>query len=104
MVNLLRTKQKRGFGSRKKTDKLLKKHAKKRALARYHIELNNEEIADINKQIMGKQARLKQIFSINRSLWAVTLPNGEQAYTIFDKKRKTVVTFLTEEMVAYRHY
>jgi hypothetical protein len=83
----------------RKTAEHLQKHAQKRALTRYQIDLNQEEISRINNQIADRRAFLLEKYSLNRSLWQVILPNGRPAFVVYDKKRSSIVTFLTEQMV-----
>ena len=83
----------------KKTAEHLQKHAQKRALTRYQIDLTQEEISRINNQITSERAFRLQKYSTNRSLWQIILPNGKPAFVVYDKKRSSIVTFLTEQMV-----
>lgn len=83
----------------KKTATHLQKHAQKRALTRYRIDLTFDDIGQLNKQITDGKAFRLEPYSNNRSLWQIILPNSKPAFVVYDKKRGSIVTFLEEQMV-----
>lgn len=74
----------------------LRVHAKRRAAQRYGIMLNRAQLNELVKQIWRGEATLVHKVSVNRSIWIVRLPDSRPARIVFDKKRRSIVTFLPD--------
>ncbi len=90
---------------RKKKKKLTKAqcqhiHAKARAKARYEIWFNNDLKTKFVKWIQTGDVNSKYIRSdsIRISIWAVKY-NNKWIPVVYDKKRKSIVTFLPPEVL-----
>lgn len=78
-------------------------HAKKRALERYGLDLSNNDLFEIIKNIKSGYAEHIQK-QTNRLKLYKTLVKQTDVYVVYDKSRKTVVTFLTKEMAENNYY
>ncbi len=74
-----------------------KLHAKKRLLERYGIAGDNLFFGECLRQINDGEAKLLERQSNRVWLYKVVV-DDLVVYAIFDAKRQTIVTFLTEEM------
>lgn len=74
----------------------LNKHAKKRAEERFHVKLNREDLYNLSSAIRNNSGvKFEKSISNRVTAWKVTVPKSdEQALALYDKKRKTVITFL----------
>jgi hypothetical protein len=77
-------------------------HAKKRALERFDISLTTADLDKVvqtiqegNAAFITKQSHRISVFSI--------LINEKKMNVVYDKVRKTIVTFLTDDMIATFH-
>jgi hypothetical protein len=68
-------------------------------MERYNVRLSKHHLRAIVQAIRTGKAEKLYKQSNNRSVWRVVL-HDVVLYPIFDKKRRTVVTFLDEEMLA----
>ncbi len=74
-------------------------HAKDRALTRFNIHLSSEDYIDIIKDIQAGKTTCVEKQSNRISLHYVTLPDGQEVIAVYDKTRKTIVTFMPEEYI-----
>lgn len=76
-------------------------HAQRRAKQRYGVELSTRQIKEMARLIRASsdEAELIAKQSLSRKLYRVRY-EGNTYNVIYDKKRSTVVTFLTDVMVA----
>ena len=73
-------------------------HARKRAEERFGLSLSSADTRFIIEMIQSGEARHIEKQSNRLSVFAV--PYGIRTlFAVYDRQRKTVVTFLTEEMV-----
>lgn len=74
------------------------RHAQKRALERYGIELNKDRYMQLCKQVQENQGKYLGKQSLRLSVWRIETQNtaGEQisSVVIYDKSRHRIVTFL----------
>lgn len=89
MRNLLRylRKQKK---DKAKTQRI---HARKRALQRYNIDINRNDIEEIIKKINSGEAKFIEKQSLRVSIWFVEI-KGKKVKVVYDKLRKTIASFL----------
>lgn len=73
-----------------------KRHAKRRALQRFGIELTDEKRQNILNQINSGKSRLVRRQSHRVAIHEVTL-DGVLIHVVYDKHRKEVVTLLPPE-------
>lgn len=73
------------------------KHAKRRAVQRFDISLSQDDIQEMIREIQNSQARFVLKQSHRVSLFEVTA-KGKQLIAVYDRQRKTIVTFLTKDM------
>ena len=74
-------------------------HAKQRCFERYGESINRDDLDEIAKMILSKdavRARLVEKQSMRVSIWIVLFRNKEMK-VVYDKKRGTVVSFLPME-------
>lgn len=74
------------------------RHARLRALQRYNVELMDSDIRTIVAMIQDGRARPIERQSRRLTMFCVRY-RSVQMYPIFDRTRKTIVTFLTTQMV-----
>lgn len=69
-------------------------HAKKRAWQRLRLSLNRADLEAVCAAIRASPPRAKFVLrtSKNRTRWEIDI-KGRRAIVVYDKKRKTVVTF-----------
>lgn len=74
-------------------------HAKKRLNQRYKKTLNKHErrylisLIESNKTLLIKKEKY-------RTTHQIVLKNGEEYYVVYDSHLRTIITFLTKEMVS----
>lgn len=68
-------------------------HAKKRAKERYGVDFTTSDLKNLIDKIQNRKALLIEKQSLRLSVFKVDI-----YYVVYDKKRKEIVTFLTEEM------
>lgn len=73
-------------------------HAKKRAWERFGLSLNNDNINDIVKVIQKNEAKFIDRESLRVSRWLLDV-SGVTVVAVYDKTRKTIITFLSPEML-----
>lgn len=81
---------------KKKKARAQKNHAKYRLSTRFGIDLNGQEYDDLVRLISGNKAEFVLRQSNRVSHWRVTV-KGQTMIAVYDKIRKTVVTFLHED-------
>lgn len=75
----------------------LNKHAKKRAVERFGVKLNRDDIFNLVSKIRAntKEVTFVKTLTNRVTAWKVDLPgNNEQAIALYDKNRKAIITFL----------
>lgn len=77
-------------------------HARRRAIERLGLKLGPEDLERVAKFIQSGKAEFIERKSQRVSLHGVSL-NGIDCVAVYDKFRKTVVTFLSREMVSKEH-
>lgn len=70
-----------------------RKHAKRRALERYDLALNRDDLRAWVKQIQEGQARKLEQQSLRVGKYVIT-HQGQEVVVIYDRHRKTIVTCL----------
>lgn len=75
-------------------------HARKRALQRFDVQLNRHQLQALVTQIQNGFATLVERQSLRVSVWRITLEDGRRPHVVYDKQRKTIVTFLPEDDAA----
>ena len=75
-------------------------HAKKRALERYDLELTRTDMEAMVKQIMDNEVDTFYRSSTNRNTLHKVTWEGRTLIVVYDKDRKTIVTFLPEDAEA----
>ena len=78
------------FLNKKAAQKL---HAKKRARQRFNVEINKKDYNEIIKGIQSGKFPFVKSLSNRLSVFKITLNNTE-ANVLYDKSRKTLVTFM----------
>jgi hypothetical protein len=73
-----------------------RRHAKRRAAERYGLELNRHDMRTLVEQIQHGDAEFIERQSLRVSVWWVTV-GGKRCRVVYDRLRKTIVTFLPEE-------
>lgn len=73
--------------------KAQQRHARRRASERLGVRLSKHDIAEICKQITSGKARLIEKQSNRVSVFEVMVA-GQQTHAVYDRQRKTIVTFL----------
>lgn len=68
-------------------------HAKQRALERYDLDLNRQDLEEIIKKIHLNKASFIKRQSFRVTVWKVTYKEKE-LITVYDKHRQTIATFL----------
>lgn len=68
-------------------------HAKRRALERFGLELNRQDLRSIVDIIQKQQARFIERQSLRVTIWEV-MYSGQLMRAVYDSKRKAVVSFL----------
>jgi hypothetical protein len=93
--------RRRRRGRSNRTNRITQRHIKNRARERYEVNLTLADIKEVNDQILSGKAQLhKKYLNSTRSVYIISLPNRDmEAFVIFDNRTKTIVTFLTEDMV-----
>ena len=71
-------------------------HAKSRAISRYDIDFNREDLNQIVSLIQKGKGILVERQSLRITIWLVKYKN-EILYTVYDSTRKNIVTFLPIE-------
>lgn len=84
---------------RHKTSKMLKKHARKRALQRFGWELNRDELAQIVRDIQNHRATFVDRQSLTVTRWLVTVRETRVA-VVYDKRLKEIRTVMPAEYIA----
>ena len=81
-------------------------HAKRRALERYGVEFNREDLDRIIQQIRSKTRSISYFRITNRlSLHKVFYENIDvPLFVVYDKSRGTIATFLTQAMALDKVY
>ena len=72
-------------------------HAKKRLYERYGFEVNRQEYKEICEKVRSNDGWFLKRLTGRLSLWLVCF-KGEYLFTVYDKHRKQITTFLTLEM------
>lgn len=72
-------------------------HAKRRAEERYALELNRDDLRNIVQRIQQNQATHVEKQSHRVSVFDLTY-NNIDVRVVYDKNRKTIVTFLPKEV------
>lgn len=72
---------------------ILIRHSKRRAASRYGLNLNDDDIKAISGMIRRKEGKCLKVESLRVSQWEVEY-RGNILRVVYDKKRKTTVTFL----------
>jgi hypothetical protein len=86
------------FRQRSKT-KAERRHAIRRFAQRFPKELTNHEYDELVRQIQSGRAKFIEKQSNRVSVFEVKT-SGITAIAIYDKSRKTIITFITPEMAA----
>jgi hypothetical protein len=73
-------------------------HACRRASERYDLQLSDEKLASLVRQIMTGRAQFIEKQSNRVSIFQVDV-EGRHAFVAYDKHRKSIITFLTHDMV-----
>lgn len=68
-------------------------HARRRALERYELDLNRHDLREVVESIQAGKATFVRRQSLRVSIWEVTV-KGQACRVVYDKLRKTIVTFL----------
>lgn len=76
-------------------------HAKRRIEQRFGIQINRHDIREIVNLIQTNRAKFIEKQSNSRSLFSLVFKDN-LLYVIYDKTRKNICTFLTEEMIKER--
>lgn len=71
----------------------MRQHARERALQRYGLELNREDLDNIVKLIQGHNGQFVERLTNDRKLWRVCY-KGVWLNCVFSKRNKTLVTIL----------
>lgn len=71
-------------------------HAKRRLLERFGMGVNRHEYASLVERARRTPPIKRQ--SLNRKVVPISLPNGAKALAIYDRARRTIVTFLLPGM------
>lgn len=74
-------------------------HAKKRALERFDVSLTTADLNLVVQMIQDGRATFIEKQSNRVSVFAVII-NDKKVNVVYDKTRKTIVTFLTDDMVS----
>lgn len=74
-----------------------KKHAKNRARERFQIIFNNQQLKDIVQKIQKNQLKFIERQSNRITIWELSLPDNKSCCVVYDKMRKTIVTFLPRD-------
>lgn len=86
---------------RQNKSKSQKTHALNRAKQRVGWGTSQQEIDDCIRQIISGEAKFYERQSNRVTKWWVTI-DGKEVIAVYDKNRKTIVTFITKEMLAMR--
>src|SRR5438045_2427999 len=88
---------------RSKTDKAKaqRRHARRRALERFGLELNRKHLREIVGAIQAQKAELIRQQSLRVSLYR-TWVLDQEVFVIYDRRRKEIVTFLTRAQVEHQ--
>lgn len=73
------------------------RHAKGRALLRFGVTLSDQEYNDLCKQIQQSKFRHLPFRQSNRVSHFYIPLGGKEAIAVYDKQRKTIVTFMLRE-------
>lgn len=84
-----------GRGSKAKGQRI---HAKRRALERYDLDLNRHQMDELVRMIQRGQGRLLEKQSLRVSTFELNAFD-KILYVVYDKHRKTIVTFLPEQYI-----
>ena len=76
-----------------KKAKSQRKHAIKRALQRYDLDINQEKLVELVQSIQNGKAKFLEKQSLRVSIFEVEV-NGKKTRVVYDKIRKTIVSFL----------
>ncbi len=79
-----------------------RQHAKQRVEERYDIALKTKELKRLVRQIQGDddtKARHMATQSGHRTVWRVWYEGEQWFNVVYDKKRGSIATFLTDDMV-----
>lgn len=73
-----------------------RKHAKRRAYERFGIELKTQDIRQFVDDIQKQKENVSFVKALSNrvSCWKVSFNVDKQAYALYDKSRKVIVTFL----------
>jgi hypothetical protein len=74
--------------------KTLIKHAKRRAGERHGVNLHQDLLAKLVKQIQTGEAEYVSCQSRRVSKWLVTTPDGKRLPVVYDGNRMTIITVL----------
>lgn len=74
--------------------KTLIKHAKRRAGERHGVNLHQDLLTKLVKQIQTGEAEYVSCQSRRVSKWWVTTPDGKRLPVVYDGDRKTIITVL----------
>ena len=73
--------------------KAQRNHAKKRSVERFGAAIGDTGLAKIVAQIQNGQAKFVERQSLRISVWEIDY-HGQRCNVVYDKQRKTIVTFL----------
>jgi len=83
-------------------DKAVRIHAKRRLGERFGVFANRNVIQDVVRQIQNGTAVFAGRQSVRKTCWKV-LVDGKPMIAVYDKQRKTVLTFLPPEDIRFKH-
>jgi len=75
-------------------------HAKRRAAERYGVAVNRAALREVTRQIQSGEAAFVEKQSLRLSCFLVVI-DGRKMIAIYDRVRKTAVTFLPREDKRY---
>lgn len=78
--------------------KAQQRHSRRRARERFDFSLDKNSLHSVIKQIQSGEAKFVKKQSLRVKHWLVKLPSGSYAVAVYDKVRKSIITFLTTEM------
>lgn len=67
-------------------------HARGRAWQRFGCDLSERDVAQLVRSIQKRHARFIANQAREKSVWAVTLPNGKLAHVIFNSDTRMIAT------------
>jgi hypothetical protein len=89
------------FGGKGEQDKAVRIHAKRRLGERFGVSANRNVIQGVVRQIQSGTAVFACRQSVRKTCWKV-LVDGKPMIAVYDKERKTVLTFLPPEDIRFK--